>query len=359
MKKVTQTESNLFCLVRIALETQSPKPVSGTDWAEAVEIATKQGIVGVVLDGINRCFEANVPVDMDFKTKMEWIGLVRQMEAGYKHHQNTIYKLAQFYAKHDIKMIVLKGIGLSLNYPVPSHRPAGDMDIYLFGKQKCADRLISEELKIKVDSGHHHHTVFFFQGESIENHYDFLNVHVRKSNKRIEKKLKDLCAFVSEKRPEGYYLPSTEFNAIFVLRHCASHFASTSMSVRQILDWGLFMQRHHKEINWDEYIPYLKNEGMYRFYNLIGLFCVTHFGFDASIFHGINSDAIFDRFTKEVLSPEFKDKENGSLLRSLSVKPRRWWHNRWKNRLCYPDSAWSEFAYGLWAKVLKPSHFIQ
>ncbi|MCR5642087.1 MAG: hypothetical protein K6G32_01940, partial [Prevotella sp.] len=68
---------------------------------------------------------------------------------------------------------------------------------------------------------------------------------------------------------------------------------------------------------------------------------------------------LFERFVDELLSPEFKDKENGTLLRSLSVKPRRWWHNRWKNRLCYPDTPWSEFAYGLWAKVLKPSHFIQ
>jgi hypothetical protein len=65
-----------------------------------------------------------------------------------------------------------------------------------------------------------------------------------------------------------------------------------------------------------------------------------------------------ERFSNEILEPEFKDRENDRLLHSLSVKPRRW-YNRWKNRLCYPDSAWEEFVYGLWAKVLKPSHFVQ
>lgn len=356
---MTRTEINLLCLIRIALGTQPPNPVSRTDWTEAMQIATKQGIVGVVLDGVNRCFEANVPVDIDFNTKMEWIGFVSQMEAGYKHHQEVIAQLTRFYAEHDIKMIVLKGIGLSLNYPIPNHRPAGDMDIYLFGKQEEADDIIQKELGIKIDSGHHHHTVFQFHGESVENHYDFLNVHVRKSNKRIEKKLKELCAIGNDERPEGYYLPSTEFNAIFVLRHCACHFASTRMSLRQILDWGLFMQKHHHEINWNEYISYLKDEGMYRFYNLMGLFCMSHLGFDASIFHELYSDSSFERFCNEIFEPEFKDREDGRLLHSLSVKPRRWWHNRWKNRLCYKESAWEEFAYGLWAKVLKPSHFIQ
>ena len=150
-----------------------------------------------------------------------------------------------------------------------------------------------------------------------------------------------------------------EFNAIYLLRHCAAHFASTHMSVRQVLDWGLFMEEHHQEIDWEPYKSYLEQEGMFRFYNLMGLFCLHHLGFDASVFNGLYGDELLERFSNEILTPEFKDKEDGSLIHSLSVKPRRWWHNRWKNRLCYPDSAWSEFAYGLWAKILKPSHFIQ
>lgn len=240
------------------------------------------------------------------------------------------------------------------------------MDIYLFGEQERGDQLI-ENLNaddnlnskgIKIDRSHHHHTVFQFQGETVENHYDFLNVHVRPSNKRIEAKLKEL-ANVDVNLDDNIYIPSVEFNAIYLLRHCAAHFASTEMTVRQVLDWGLFMEKHHKEINWNEYIPYLKEEGMYRFYNLLGLFCMTYLGFDASIFHGLYSDNLLERFSNEILEPEFKDRENGNLLWSLWVKPRRWWHNRWKNRLCYKESAWEEFAYGLWAKVLKPSHFLQ
>ena len=356
---MTQTEKDILFYLQVALGHANPKLVKGNDWNMAMLVAIKQGVIGLVLDGINKCFEQGMAVEMGFDTKMEWIGVVSQMEQQYQRHEKHLRELAAFYMTHGINMMVLKGYGLSKNYPEPFHRPCGDIDIYLFGKQKEGDRLLHEKLGVGIDKSHHHHTVFKFQGEMVENHYDFLNVHVRPSNKRIEAKLKELCHTESTETTDNIYYPSAEFNAIYLLRHCAAHFASTEMSVRQVLDWGLFMEKYHKEIKWDEYLPYLKEEGMYRFYNLLGLFCIKHLGFDEAIFHGLHKDKLFERFGNEIMEPEFKEHENGNLLHSLSVKPRRWWHNRWKNRLCYPDSAWSEFSYGLWAKVLKPSHFIQ
>lgn len=363
-----KNEQNLFLeLVKLGLRKDSSYKIpKSVDWHEVFDMAERQKVSAIALDGINRFFEKGVELDIDFQTKMDWIGAAQQVEIFYRQHEANMHQLVQFYHKHGIKMMVLKGYGLSLNYPVPNHRAPGDIDIYLFGDCEKGDRLMESDLGIEIDRSHHHHTVFTFQGESVENHYDFLNVHVRRSNRRMERKLKELADRTSKDTKDtnnnqdtDVILPSTEFNAIYLLRHCAAHFASIRMSVRQVLDWALFMEKHHKEIEWKPYLTYLKQERMFRFYNLMGLFCIHHLGFDASIFNGLYEDELLERFSNEILAPEFKDKENGKLLHSLSVKPRRWWHNRWKNRLCYPDSAWSEFAYGLWAKVLKPSHFIQ
>lgn len=386
---VKNEQSVLLELVKIGIGKDSNYKIpQSLDWQEIFDLAERQKVTAIALDGINRCFEKGVELDIDFQTKMDWIGAAQQVETYYQEHEKNISDLAQFYQEHGIKMMVLKGYGLSLNYPIPNHRAPGDIDIYLFGDYEKGDQLMESELGIKIDKSHHHHTVFTFQGESVENHYDFLNVHVRKSNQRMERKLKELAHRTSKGskntnnnqeflRPSEQatkverenlricnpcpeiVLPSTEFNAIYLLRHCAAHFASTHMSVKQVLDWGLFMEKHYNEIDWKPYMSYIKQEGMYRFYNLMGLFCIHHLGFDVSIFNGLHKDDLLERFSNEILSPEFKDKEDGSLLHSLSVKPRRWWHNRWKNRLCYPDGAWSEFAYGLWAKILKPSHFVQ
>lgn len=264
--------------------------------------------------------------------------------------------LATLLKSSGFRMMVLKGYGLSLNYPIPFHRPVGDLDIWCFGEEVKVDSFL-ETKGIKIDRSHHHHTVFQYEQLTVENHFDFINIYTRRSSKNVESKLKDLAA-TSYTEDNGLYYPSANFNALFLLRHCAGHFATTEINIRQVLDWGFFLEKHHKEISWDKYLLYIKREGMYRFYNLLGLFCMRYLGFDASIFHGLYEDDLNERFCNEILNPEFTDSEDGTLLKSLVVKPRRWWHNRWKNKLCYPDSLFSTFIYGLWAKILKPSHFI-
>ena len=225
---MTQTEQLLLSLIRIGIwKDHIIKSIpEDTDWNALYDFAKNQGVVAIVLDGINYCYEKGIELHLNFQTKIKWIGLVNQMERQYRQYEKNIHSLSAFYQKYGIKMMVLKGYGLAQNYPIPRHRPCGDVDIYLFGDQEKADKLLQEELGISVDKSHHHHTVFKFQGETVENHYDFLNIHVRKSNKRIEAKLKELANDNVNFDINDYLLfPSVEFNAIYLLKHCAAHFA--------------------------------------------------------------------------------------------------------------------------------------
>lgn len=125
--------------------------------------------------------------------------------------------------------MLLKGYGVSLDYPIPAHRPCGDIDIWLFGQQEHADALLHREKGTAINLEKHHHTVFSLDGITVENHYDFLNVHAHASNREIEKKLQELAAEPEKKVLLGeapLYLPSVDFNALFLLRHTAGHFAA-------------------------------------------------------------------------------------------------------------------------------------
>ena len=84
--------------------------------------------------------------------------------------------------------MVLKGYACSLDWPRPEHRPCGDIDIWQFGEQKKADAAMKNE-GIEVDSSHHHHTVFYWNGFMVENHYDFINVFQHKSARRVGKNI--------------------------------------------------------------------------------------------------------------------------------------------------------------------------
>ena len=119
--------------------------------------------------------------------KLEWIGEVLQdYEGRYKAYEKTIGEMAEFYNRHGYKMMVLKGYVCSMDWTKPEHRPCGDIDIWLFGKQKDADAVLTHEKGIEVDTSEHHHTTYYWGDFMVENHYDFINTHRHYSHRGLE-----------------------------------------------------------------------------------------------------------------------------------------------------------------------------
>lgn len=347
----------LLELVRAALG----KGVAGSlpetvDWAEVLRLADAQGIVAIAADGLEYTV-AHVPFDV----KMQWAGRMITHEQVYQRHKELMMKLAKVYRRKGFRMMVLKGWGLSQNYPVPSHRPSGDLDIWNFGQWKEADAYIASR-GVEIDNRHHHHTVFNVEELTVENHYDFVNIYAHRSSRRIETKLKELANreyWSNTVDGVEIYTPSATFNALFLLRHTAQHFAGAGMTLRQLLDWALFMEKHHTEIHWKEYTNYIKEEKLWRFFNLLNLLAVEKLGFSREFVpYTIEGDELLERVFADIISPEFSDRVEGNAIKRITTKTRRWWQNRWKHDLCYSDSMLSDFIYGTWAKILKPSHFL-
>ena len=285
-----------------------------------------------------------------------------QAEQDYDAYRTILRDLVSFYNSEGIPVLLLKGYGLSLNYPIPSHRPTGDIDIYLFGEWERADEVMKTKKGVRINNSHHHHSVFKFKGLSVENHYDFLNIYAHRSSRRIEAILKELVEneWTEYKLDDATIrLPGANFNALFILRHNASHFASVEMNLRQVLDWLLFVKKYHLQIDWSWLYSILRKENMIRFANTLNSIGVEYFGFDQTLFPEIEEDhSLVQRVFNEILHPAYTEKEDGTLGKSLWVKASRWWHNRWKHKLCYSDSLLSSFTNSLYAKILKPSHFI-
>ena len=255
--------------------------------------------------------------------------------------------------------MVLKGYACGLNWPKPEHRPCGDIDIWQFGKQKEVDALMLKEKGLKIDTSHHHHTVYEWKEFTVENHYDFLNVHHHKSNVELEAILKDFGqdeSYYIELYGEKVYLPSPNLHALFLLRHSMSNFASTGFQLRQLVDWGFFVEKHGEEVDWTWLISVLDKYGMRQLFQLFNAICVEDLGFDASIFPTIQFlPSLKDRVFDEILSPEFSEEEKGGLIRRALFKYRRWRANAWKHELCFNESMWSAFWSGVKSHLLKPS----
>lgn len=246
------TQKAFITLVRLGIgHNADPFPFS-VDWSPIEDLAAKQGLSAIVLDGIERLPDNSKPPK---ELLLQWIGnTLQSYEYRYEMYRRAIAELAEWHNSNGYKMMVLKGYGCSINWPKPYHRPCGDIDIWQFGKQKEADKALAKDKGIKIDNSHQHHTVFYWRDFMVENHYDFINVYHHKSSAEVEKILKRLgeddSHFVNV-YGEKVYLPSPNLHALFLLRHAMSEFASSCINVRQVLDWAFFVEKNGKDVDWD------------------------------------------------------------------------------------------------------------
>ena len=347
------------------------------DWVNLKALAERQGLSAIVLDGVNLLpVECRPPKTM----LLQWIGETLQgYEQRYAQYEEAIASLAAFYNTLGFRMMVLKGLACGLDWPRPEHRPCGDIDIWLFGKQKEADAFLEsvefrveslesvESSKIKIDRSHHHHTVFQWQGFTVENHYDFVNVHVHRSSRELEKIFKELSQddnYCVEVLGEKVYLPSPNLHGLFLIRHLVSHFSGANITLRQVLDWAFFVEAHANEIDWDWLERLLTKYHMIDFYRCINAICVEDLGFNKveSLEFRVNSQLgslefkkLKERILNDTLSPEFSEETPKHVWERVPFKYRRWKANRWKRELCYEDGQLRTFLGGVWNHLLKPA----
>lgn len=348
---------NLLALIRIAITGNDKKAlIENLDWDKIFDISKKQGVSAIVIDALEK-----LPSDIcpSRPLLLQWIGHTTMVERMYAKHRERITSLAELYGRYGIRMLLLKGYGCSLCYPKPEHRPTGDIDVYLFGKQEEADALIEKELCIEVHREYHKHSIFDYKGVEVENHAKFIDDISHKSNIRFEKIL--MSVLEQEeclKSPlDNVLLPTPTFNAIFLLRHTGEHFASNEITLRHVLDVGLFFKQHHSDIDWSFVFDVYKSERILDFFNGLVTICVDYLGIDGFCF--AENDAKFSykhdiELADRILADIFMPKERlpmsivgidtmGKKLRYAVEKTLRWWRNRWKYRIVYDENLAQSF----------------
>lgn len=356
---------SLLDIIRIGIGHYYGGLLSKIDWPFIHALAVKQGLLGITIEGIEKLPEEKRPPK---EFLLGWIGEVLQdYEYRYKLYCNAISELAGFYNDHGFKMMLLKGYACALDWPKPAHRPCGDIDIWQFGEQKVADELLHKVKGIKVNKSHHHHTVFNWREFMVENHYDFVNVHDSRSSAELEKVFKDLgkddSHFIEVRDSSSgsstkLYLPSPNLHALFLLRHAVSHFSSSNINLRQVLDWCFFVEKHTKEVDWEWLMKLLDRFHMTDFFNCLNAICVDDLGFASSIFPEVRYlPDMKDKVLEDILNPDFGIEEPNGFVSRMLYKYKRWQGNAWKQKLCYKENRWSLFWNGLFAHILKPLSF--
>lgn len=378
---IASNEELLLNLIKIALGKSKKYTLpNALEWNILFDMSMKQCVPSVVLDGLNKslasepCQDNNGIGKMD---KLKWLSMVLNMERQYTIHESVIAELAAFYREAGYQMMLLKGYGLSKYWPIPNHRPTGDIDIYLMfmnseGKDKshpaweCADKLITEKLGIQVDNSHHHHSVFTYKGIMVENHYDFVNVHSHRSNRWIENEFKTLALTRNEEytfdNGAKLLFPSPLLNCLFVARHNAIHFAAEHLNLRQLLDWALFVEDRHKDIDWNYFWNIAKKMGMEKFVLCMSFISIRQLAFEKDVFHIPNeyedfqkcNHDLIDKVLDNILHPT-DEANDGKGIAYVINRYKLWKSNLWKHRIVYSDSVFSTFCAQIKSHLMKPA----
>ena len=362
--------NQFLSLLRLGIGKKSEPLQETVDWDAVEAMAVKQDLLAVIYDAVQHIPESQRPSQV---TWLRWIGQVMQgNERLYAMYRRTISEMASFYNAHGFKMMVLKGYACGLDWPRPEHRPYGDIDIWLFGRQEEADAVLAKEKRIKIDKSHHHHTVFEWNGFTVENHYDFVNVHAHRSSAVLEKIFKELGSEENLNDNENInsvgnrikgvevdgqmvYLPSPNLHALFLMKHMASHFAAVGITLRQVLDWAFFVEKHTNEVDWEWLDGMLVKFHVKEFVSCINAICVEDLGLPVDIFPEVQFvPELKERVLEDILDPEYTAAEPKGFILHMIYKYKRWQGNAWKQKLCYEESRWLAFWTLLRSHLIKP-----
>ena len=231
---------NLFFeLLQVSLGTRDElsRVPSAREWNALYDEAEWQAIVGGLLGGLERLPEEQLP---PLDVKLQWIGMVQMMEAEYRLHCERAAELTAQFRDAGFKICLLKGIGAAQNYPNPSRRQCGDIDLWVDGSRKDITafvRSFDKEVKPKFKD-----IAFPYKETEVEAHFIPTYLNNFRYNKRLKRYIDDNRQWQFDHWVEvgeglRICIPTDDFNVIYQMAHLFHHFFCEGIGMRHFVDY--------------------------------------------------------------------------------------------------------------------------
>lgn len=238
-----EKNSVLLELVRSAVLNEEPVISDETiiDWDEIRGLASQQGLLAWVVDAMCKLPICKQP------SRFQRISLqlsAQEIWNRYDKQKKVLLQMIEMCRQNGMRLLLLKGIGLSELYPKPASRPSGDIDVYFFDDYEKGNELFNQGDFVFGGK----HAEFIFEGIHVENHVTMINTQTKKQRK-IEQYIENGLGKVMESKDGYYTLPLME-NLVYLLMHTLSHMNSSfTLPYRNIFDFALFIHRNRASIS--------------------------------------------------------------------------------------------------------------
>ena len=269
--EISKEAQVLLKLLRIALGTEpmasDGRPVEpfpqAIDWREVIRLSYEQKVPALAVDGLKasgydpREGKSGRQLEELNAVLTPWFEDVKNSEESYAYYLTVLSTLCQIFSANGLKPVILKGYGLSRDYPIPSHRGAGDIDIYLLDEDgnngvEKGKQIVRDNLGLEVDEeDNEHHSHFVFKGIDVELHNELCGYWLKKELKSAVDAQMCLLLKETEYGQNPYIIPSPTFTVAYLFQHMYSHGCTAFIPFRQLCDLAVFLKKQHQSIRWD------------------------------------------------------------------------------------------------------------
>ena len=268
--------SVLFDFQKYCLGAKSDviKVIAGIDWQELYSFASKQALLGLCFEGIERLGKEypeelkQNPIGRELL--MTWMGKAQQIRRQNMKVNVVASKLYSMLREDGLRCCILKGQGNALMYPNAYSRNPGDIDVWVNAERDSLTEFTKEHFVLE-DDVRYHHLETSMDGVPVELHFFPCTMNNPIYHARLQKWFKRnanlQCSNVVS-LPDGVgeiAIPTTSFNVVYQLTHLYHHFFDEGIGMRQIIDYYYVVNNDELLVIRDTLQKELKHLGLWKF----------------------------------------------------------------------------------------------
>ena len=220
--------------------------MAGMDWQELYSFASKQALLGLCFDGIERLGK-EYPDELRLnpigrELLMTWMRKAQQIRRQNMKVNAVASKLFSMLREDGMRCCVLKGQGNALMYPNPYSRTPGDIDVWIDASRERIMEYAQKKFELEDDI-RLQHLETSLDGVPVDLHFFPCSMNNPIYHARLQKWFRrnaDLQCSHIVGLPDGagdVAIPTSSFNIVYQLCHLYHHFFDEGIGMRQIIDY--------------------------------------------------------------------------------------------------------------------------
>ena len=266
----------IFAFLKYCLGSKEDmsRVIAGMNWHGLYSFASKQALLGLCFDGIERLGEEypeelrRNPIGRELL--MTWMGKAQQIRRQNRKVNAVAGKLFSMLKKDGLRCCILKGQGNALMYPNAYSRNPGDIDVWVNASREQITEYAKKHFKLGDDI-RYQHIETSVDGVPVELHFFPCTMNNPLYHARLQKWFKrnaDLQCSNVVSLPDGagdIAIPTTAFNVVYQLTHLYHHFFDEGIGMRQIIDYYYVVNNDELLVIKETLQKELKHLGLWKF----------------------------------------------------------------------------------------------